>query len=82
MPTKWWLLVRRKPNGEAIGIVEYVEPEAYGPGTDYISKTDHWIATMHAKLEEQVGPEWMYAVISLAEFETFRDLHGLEILGE
>jgi hypothetical protein len=54
----------------------------YGPGTKYISKADHWISTMHARLDEQVGPGWMFNVISRAEFETFRDLHGFKVLGE
>ena len=82
MPATWWLVVRRTPLGEAIGIVEYVEPEACGPGTNYINKTDYWIATMHARLTEQLGSGWMFEVISRAEFETYRDLHGLEMLGE
>ena len=80
MPTAWWLLIRRS-DLEAVGIAEYVEPEVYGPGTDYISKTDHWLATMHFKLDKQVGLGWSYVVISRAEFETFRDLHGFEMLG-
>ena len=82
MSKTWWLVIRRRPGLEAIGIAEYVEPEKYGPGTDYISKADHWIATMHDRLSKQIGPEWMWEVISRAEFETFRDLHGLRVLGE
>ncbi len=82
MAATWWLVIRKEPGLEAIGIAEYVEPEVYGPGTGYISTTDHWIATMHAKLDEQIGPGWTYNVISRAEFETFRDLHELEMLGE
>ena len=82
MATTWWLVIRRRPDREAVGIAEYVEPEMYGPGTKYISKADHWISTMHTRLDDQVGSEWTYNVISRAEFETFRDLHGLEVLGE
>lgn len=82
MATTWWLVIRRRSDLEAIGIAEYIEPEKYGPGTDYISTTDHWITTMHDRLDKQVGPGWTYGVISRAEFETFRDLHGLELLGE
>ena len=87
MPATWWLLIRKLDSGpilqrEAIGIAEYVDPEVYGPGTEYISKTDHWIATKHDKLTEQLGSGWMFEVISRAEFETYRDLHGLEMLGE
>ena len=82
MPITWWLLVRQKPTGEALGIAEYVEPKNYGPGTIYISKTDHWISTMHERLTEQLGPVWTYSIISRAEYETYRDLHGLRVLGE
>ncbi len=82
MATTWWLVIRRRPGLEAIGIVEYIEPEEYGPGLDYISTSDHWLSTVHFQLDKQVGPGWTYNVISRAEFETFRDLHGFEILGE
>lgn len=82
MATTWWLVIRRNPDREAIGIAEHVELEEYGPGTGYISKADHWLATMHTRLDEQIGPGWTYNTISKAEFETFRDLHGLEVLGE
>jgi len=82
MPISWWLVVRRKPGLEAIGIAEYVEPEVYGINSEYRDKTEHWLRTMHTTLTVQCGPDWTYNIISLAEFETFRDLHGLEILGE
>ncbi len=84
MATTWWLLVRTRPTGEAIGIVEYVDPEEYeyGPEFGSIGRENHWIATMHAKLTEEIGSHWTYDTISLAEYETYRDLHELKVLGD
>ena len=84
MATTWWLLVRTRPTGEAIVIVEYVDPEAYGYGPECgsIRSENHGIAPLHPQRTSAIGSHWTYDTISLAEYETYRDLHELKVLGD
>ena len=78
LPGPAWLVIRELTNknviGEAIGIDKF---DKHGE--------EQWLgpAGMHARLDKLLGRgNWTYSIITKAEWETFRDLHGFKYFGE
>ncbi len=72
-----WLVIRELTNRTLIG-------EAIGIDKFYKHGEEQWLGPngMHARMDKLFGRgNWTYSIITQAEWETFRDLHGFDDLG-
>jgi len=69
----FWLVIREIISNEAFGIDRFYENgDEPWPGPN----------GMHGRLDDLLGyGKWTYSIITKAEWETFRDLHGFDDLG-
>ena len=72
-----WLVIRKLTNKNRIG-------EAIGIDVFHKHGEEQWLGAdgMHARLDRLLGrSNWTYSIITKAEWETFRDLHGFKDFG-
>ena len=73
---KYWLIIRSRETREAIGIATW---DRSVPWVEY-DKPDE--LNFHSQMDSAVGVgKWIFSTITEAEYETYRDLHGLKVLG-
>ena len=71
-----WLVIRSIKTGEAIGIATW---DRSVPWVEYDKPA---LSNFHNQMDAVVGVgEWTFNTITEAEYETYRDLHGLKVLG-